>query len=210
MRTPRPADAQQDMWDIVDQLKERATVRPSQATVDQPQEISGEGYLRIVAADLTTIGYLGPDGIQFIRDWLLKDLNDAVVVKPDPAGGLALPSIPLTLHRTRSTNWPTCTNATYESIFEATVPKAAPRLSFDISHVGDAVSTAGDWQVLVNGVAVSGIGGSVTTTETHLTNQLFTVAGSLGASTKVEFQARRTAGAGNVRIEIKNLRWRES
>lgn len=130
------------------------------------------------------------------------DVNGLPVMGDDvgAAGGLARPYLPMVAAPARTADWLATTNATFEDVWRLSPIKLNPRATITIGHIADA-ATAGEVQVTVAGSPV----GSPTTVGTSQTATVigpFAMPGSLEATVDIRVQARRTSGAGSVRLAV--------
>lgn len=142
-----------------------------------------------------------PTVFQQALNWY--DRGGNVVLADDTASGqgLARPYIPGGFHRTRFADFTvTSTSATFETLWDARLPKQHPRLEVGYRASMDTAATTGEVRVLVNGVQLG-----ATTAEAFLVATRFigpaAVAGNHLDTLLVEIQGRRTSAGGALRVE---------
>lgn len=128
------------------------------------------------------------------------DLNGAAVLGDDAAGGLARPYIPAPWAPARTADWLATTNASFEDVWRMSPIKLNPRATVTIGHIADAATT-GDVQVTINGSA-TGSPTAVLTSAGSTTVGPFTLPGAQESTVELRVQARRTGGAGSIRVAV--------
>lgn len=113
--------------------------------------------------------------------------------------GLARPYLVNALYPTRLADLLASTSATFETVYRGQWQKQHPRLTLSGRYAADTAGTAGELQVLVNGVQLGATFTMATFTQGTWTVGPGDVAGAYMALLDVEVQIRRTAGTGNVR-----------
>nr|BEK68863.1 hypothetical protein KPHV_60900 [Kitasatospora purpeofusca] len=206
---------------IESQLREttgRAQIRPPQNTaVGGDLVVGGTQALRVLKASGVGDQFLiGQDGGQRVARFYRPDGTIALstvvqttvwdgagnpVVQDDPGGvGLGRPYLPMVAAPARTGDWLATTNATFEDVWRLSPIKLNPRATITIGHIADA-ATAGEVQVTVAGSPV-GSPTTVGTSQTATTVGPFTVPGTLESTVDIRVQARRTSGAGSVRLAV--------
>jgi hypothetical protein len=120
----------------------------------------------------------------------------------DAGQGIAYPWIPMPMTHTRFLDWPKCTLATYETIWDCRMLKQQPKMRLSFMSAPSDGTTVGDVRVMVGGVqqfnrAVNALAVFVDTVDV-------TVPGNhLADEVPVSVDARRTGGAGTIGVEMR-------
>lgn len=142
------------------------------------------------------------------QSWNWNDRAQNVVLADDTASGvgLARPYLPLPIWKARTVDWPGTTSATFVDVWRSVVYRQHPRLRWDVAHWADTAGTTGEVRLQIDGTTV---GSTLTSTNgtVAFTGEVvdITAIGSHETEHTLTIQARRTAGAGNVRVDAQAL-----
>lgn len=135
--------------------------------------------------------------------WTWYDQGGTAVLAEDAVSGqgLALPYLAMPSAPARYTDWPGSTSATFEDVHRITAYKQQAYGYVVVGHTSDAGPTTGEVQVTVNGAAVAAAT-AVTFSQVATTVGPFALPGAIRDQVDIRVQARRTAGAGNIRCAV--------
>lgn len=135
--------------------------------------------------------------------WTWYDAAGTAILAEDAISGhgLALPYLTMAAAPARYTDWPGSTLGTFEDIYLLNPYKQQPYAFVVIGHTADAAATTGEAQVTVNGMQV-GSTISVTFSQTATTVGPFLLPGAIRDQVDIRVQARRTGGAGTIRLTV--------
>ncbi|MER7507090.1 hypothetical protein ABTX82_01875 [Streptomyces lavendulae] len=135
--------------------------------------------------------------------WTWYDQGDTAILAEDAISGqgLALPYLAMTAAPVRYGDWPGSTLGTFEDIFRITAYKQQAYAYVIVGHTADAAATTGEIQVTVNGTLVGSVI-SVTFLQTATTVGPFVLPGAVRDQVDIRVQARRTGGAGNIKLTV--------
>lgn len=173
----------QSMWQAIRDLQRQAAQRAS----------------RVLPALRRTDQSIALDLSQPTWAWL--DRSGQQVLAEDPVSGLGLPYLPIMFAPARYTDWPATTGGTFEDIWRATISRQQAYAYLAIGATTDASGTTGELQVTLNGQSVGSVI-PVAFTVTATTIGPIALPGPLRGQVEIRVQARRTAGAGNVRCAV--------
>ncbi|WP_088320301.1 hypothetical protein [Kineosporia sp. R_H_3] len=137
------------------------------------------------------------------QSWNWLDISGNGIMADDAASevGLARPYIPMPWGAAQDTSWLSTSSATYEDLYRAQVWRQHPRLEVSIGCWATTAGTTGDVRFVLDGTPIGPVKSatngvillssdemSVTAIGAHLTRHTLTI------------QARRTAGAGAIRV----------
>lgn len=135
--------------------------------------------------------------------WAWYDQGGTAILAEDAFGGqgLALPYLAMAAAPARYTDWPGSTSATFEDVYRISPYKQQSSAFVVVGHTADAAATTGEIQVTVNGTQV-GSTVAVTFSQTATTVGPFLLPGAIRDQVDVRVQARRTGGAGSIRLTV--------
>lgn len=145
-------------------------------------------------------GATGEDFDQALT-WHDREGNAVVADDTNSGQGLARPYIPGALYPARFADYLSTTAGTFETIYRAELPKQHPRLRVAVYAATDTAGTTGQIRCLVEGDqfgAQFDVDNSVQTT--CVWGPEFLPDAAHMSTVHIEVQARRTGGAGQVRI----------
>lgn len=134
--------------------------------------------------------------------WYDRTGHGVLADDTDSGEGLARPYLQAAFYPARFGDYLTTTSGTFETIYRAELPKQQPRLRVAVSGATDDAGTSGEMRVLVEGnplgTTVTGL--NSTTFSTGVFGPALLSDAPYMSTLHVEIQARRTAGAGSVRV----------
>lgn len=132
---------------------------------------------------------------------IIRDSTGYPIMWSDTASGFGFgqPWFGAALYPARTSDWPSTTSTSFETLFKAQLPKQNAKVQVRVWGINTDAGATGQLQVLVNNVP---LGAAQDTVSGIVTERLFygDVAGNFGDVLAVEVQARRVTGTGAVQV----------